>query len=253
MVTLQDSYTDSKVTATLQVTCRFSVVDTIPGRQCMASCFFLLKQFEDVLIYLNSIKVSFTERNSMHNIFIYPWLINIYCFPFNHRVTSTMTIRLISTTLKPRRLWEISRKQRRLVRTPFFSRHEAINIYVDSEWWWFGAVLSRSIKRRHLDINFNQNPVYHYPSRLYQFVVTSQRRGPAFQQVATHFNLPPLPLAWFLMLYLPSPFISALLSSSSSPSQLIGRERIRFIFTSHCPLQYLLWPYSNYSPSCIFF
>lgn len=34
------------------------VSDTIPGRQCMASCFFLLKQFEDVLIYLNSIKVS---------------------------------------------------------------------------------------------------------------------------------------------------------------------------------------------------
>jgi intraflagellar transport protein 56 len=30
--------------------------DTIPGRQCMASCFFLLKQFEDVNIYLNSIK-----------------------------------------------------------------------------------------------------------------------------------------------------------------------------------------------------
>jgi len=32
-------------------------IDTIPGRQCMASCFFLLKQFEDVLIYLNSVKV----------------------------------------------------------------------------------------------------------------------------------------------------------------------------------------------------
>lgn len=30
--------------------------DTIPGRQCMASCFFLLKQFEDVNIYINSIK-----------------------------------------------------------------------------------------------------------------------------------------------------------------------------------------------------
>lgn len=30
--------------------------DTIPGRQCMASCFFLMKQFEDVNIYLNSIK-----------------------------------------------------------------------------------------------------------------------------------------------------------------------------------------------------
>lgn len=32
--------------------------DTIPGRQCMASCFFLLRQFEDVLIYLNSVKVT---------------------------------------------------------------------------------------------------------------------------------------------------------------------------------------------------
>ena len=34
-----------------------SECDTIPGRQCMASCFFLLKQFEDVNIYLNSVKV----------------------------------------------------------------------------------------------------------------------------------------------------------------------------------------------------
>ncbi|KAG5186895.1 hypothetical protein JKP88DRAFT_269588 [Tribonema minus] len=33
-----------------------SECDTIPGRQCMASCFFLLKQFEDVNIYLNSVK-----------------------------------------------------------------------------------------------------------------------------------------------------------------------------------------------------
>jgi intraflagellar transport protein 56 len=33
-----------------------SECDTIPGRQCMAQCFFLLKQFEDVNIYLNSIK-----------------------------------------------------------------------------------------------------------------------------------------------------------------------------------------------------
>ena len=38
----------------------YSIIDTIPGRQCMASCFFLLKQFEDVLIYLNSIKVRAT-------------------------------------------------------------------------------------------------------------------------------------------------------------------------------------------------
>ena len=33
-----------------------SECDTIPGRQCMAACFFLLKQFDDVLLYLNSIK-----------------------------------------------------------------------------------------------------------------------------------------------------------------------------------------------------
>lgn len=36
-----------------------SECDTIPGRQCMASCFFLLKQFEDVLIYFSSIKSYF--------------------------------------------------------------------------------------------------------------------------------------------------------------------------------------------------
>jgi len=36
-----------------------SECDTIPGRQCMASCFFLLKQFEDVLIYLKSVKTYF--------------------------------------------------------------------------------------------------------------------------------------------------------------------------------------------------
>eukprot|EP00164_Ancoracysta_twista_P000249 GFYU01000352.1.p1 GENE.GFYU01000352.1~~GFYU01000352.1.p1 ORF type:complete len:548 (-),score=193.35 GFYU01000352.1:55-1698(-) len=33
-----------------------SECDTIPGRQCMASCFFLLRQFDDVLIYLESVK-----------------------------------------------------------------------------------------------------------------------------------------------------------------------------------------------------
>lgn len=29
-----------------------SECDTIPGRQCMASCFFLLKQYDDTIIYL---------------------------------------------------------------------------------------------------------------------------------------------------------------------------------------------------------
>jgi intraflagellar transport protein 56 len=33
-----------------------SECDTIPGRQCMASCLFLLRQFEEVNIYLGSIK-----------------------------------------------------------------------------------------------------------------------------------------------------------------------------------------------------
>ncbi|GFS04740.1 intraflagellar transport protein 56, partial [Elysia marginata] len=43
-----------------------SECDTIPGRQCMASCFFLLKQFEDVLIYLNSIKSYFYNDDNFN-------------------------------------------------------------------------------------------------------------------------------------------------------------------------------------------
>nr|CAD7456217.1 unnamed protein product [Timema tahoe] len=43
-----------------------SECDTIPGRQCMASCFFLLRQFEDVLIYLSSIKSFFSNDDSFN-------------------------------------------------------------------------------------------------------------------------------------------------------------------------------------------
>ncbi|KAI9140422.1 RNA polymerase III subunit Rpc25-domain-containing protein [Paraphysoderma sedebokerense] len=43
-----------------------SECDTIPGRQCMASCFFLLKQFEDVLVYLNSIKAYFFNDDTFN-------------------------------------------------------------------------------------------------------------------------------------------------------------------------------------------
>ncbi|ELT97163.1 hypothetical protein CAPTEDRAFT_153891 [Capitella teleta] len=43
-----------------------SECDTIPGRQCMASCFYLLKQFEDVLIYLNSIKSYFYNDDTFN-------------------------------------------------------------------------------------------------------------------------------------------------------------------------------------------
>eukprot|EP01002_Notosolenus_urceolatus_P015232 NODE_756_length_1806_cov_71.355720_g616_i0.p2 GENE.NODE_756_length_1806_cov_71.355720_g616_i0~~NODE_756_length_1806_cov_71.355720_g616_i0.p2 ORF type:complete len:572 (-),score=232.12 NODE_756_length_1806_cov_71.355720_g616_i0:90-1667(-) len=40
--------------------------DTIPGRQCMASCFFLLKQFEDVLTYLRSIQQYFENDDTFN-------------------------------------------------------------------------------------------------------------------------------------------------------------------------------------------
>jgi intraflagellar transport protein 56 len=44
----------------------FYSVDTIPGRQCMASCFFLLKQFDEVLTYLTSIKGYFFNDDSFN-------------------------------------------------------------------------------------------------------------------------------------------------------------------------------------------
>ena len=37
--------------------------DTIPGRQCMAACFFILKQFDDVLVYLKSIRPYFINED----------------------------------------------------------------------------------------------------------------------------------------------------------------------------------------------
>ena len=40
--------------------------DTIPGRQCMAACFFLLKQFDDVLLYLNSIKSYYYNEDTFN-------------------------------------------------------------------------------------------------------------------------------------------------------------------------------------------
>nr|CAG4643889.1 EOG090X04LA [Lepidurus arcticus] len=43
-----------------------SECDTIPGRQCMASCFFLMKQFEDVLLYLSSIRSYFASDDSFN-------------------------------------------------------------------------------------------------------------------------------------------------------------------------------------------
>eukprot|EP01028_Stygiella_incarcerata_P004741 TRINITY_DN2060_c0_g1_i1.p1 TRINITY_DN2060_c0_g1~~TRINITY_DN2060_c0_g1_i1.p1 ORF type:complete len:554 (+),score=117.21 TRINITY_DN2060_c0_g1_i1:117-1778(+) len=43
-----------------------SECDTIPGRQCMASCFYLLKQFDDVLTYLKSVKAYFYQNDDFN-------------------------------------------------------------------------------------------------------------------------------------------------------------------------------------------
>jgi intraflagellar transport protein 56 len=43
-----------------------SECDTIPGRQCMASCFFLLRQFEDVLVYLKSVMPYFANDDDFN-------------------------------------------------------------------------------------------------------------------------------------------------------------------------------------------
>ncbi|XP_012283614.1 intraflagellar transport protein 56 [Orussus abietinus] len=51
-----------------------SECDTIPGRQCMASCFFLYRQFEEVLVYMNSIKTYFSNED---------------CFNFNYAQAQT--------------------------------------------------------------------------------------------------------------------------------------------------------------------
>jgi intraflagellar transport protein 56 len=43
-----------------------SECDTIPGRQCMASCFFILKQFDDVLVYLKSVRPYFLNDDDFN-------------------------------------------------------------------------------------------------------------------------------------------------------------------------------------------
>ena len=43
-----------------------SECDTIAGRQAMSACFFLLKQYEDVLLYLSSIKSYFYSDDTFN-------------------------------------------------------------------------------------------------------------------------------------------------------------------------------------------
>ncbi|KIZ02488.1 Tetratricopeptide repeat protein 26 [Monoraphidium neglectum] len=40
--------------------------DTIPGRQAMASCFFLLRQFDDVLVFLESVRSYFPDDDDFN-------------------------------------------------------------------------------------------------------------------------------------------------------------------------------------------
>jgi intraflagellar transport protein 56 len=50
-----------------------SECDTIPGRQCMAATFFILKQFDDVLVYLKSIRPYFINDDDFN------WNFGIAC------------------------------------------------------------------------------------------------------------------------------------------------------------------------------
>lgn len=43
-----------------------SECDTIPGRQCMASCFYLLRNFEDVNVYLSSIRAYLSQDDDFN-------------------------------------------------------------------------------------------------------------------------------------------------------------------------------------------
>ncbi|VEL10855.1 unnamed protein product [Protopolystoma xenopodis] len=49
-----------------------SECDTLTGRQCMSSCFFILRQFKDVVIYLKSIKNYFYNDDTFNFLFAQP-------------------------------------------------------------------------------------------------------------------------------------------------------------------------------------
>eukprot|EP01137_Pigoraptor_chileana_P005442 Opistho-2@2870 len=97
-----------------------SECDTIPGRQCMASCFFLLKQFDDVLIYLNSIKSYFYNDDTFNYNFAqakaavgnYKEAEEVFLLIQNERIKSEYTFlswlaRCHIMNRKPRLAWEL--------------------------------------------------------------------------------------------------------------------------------------------------
>ncbi len=58
-------------------------LDTIPGRQSMAACYFLQKRFYDVLVYLSSIKVSL-EKQFHSLVFLQTYFYSDDIFNFNY-------------------------------------------------------------------------------------------------------------------------------------------------------------------------
>ncbi|KXS09778.1 TPR-like protein [Gonapodya prolifera JEL478] len=97
-----------------------SECDTIPGRQCMASCFFLLRQFDDVLTYLNSIKAYFYNDDTFNlnygqakvAVGAYEEAEEALCLVQNEKLKSTYTYlshlaRCFIQNKKPRLAWEL--------------------------------------------------------------------------------------------------------------------------------------------------
>jgi hypothetical protein len=82
-----------------------SECDTIPGRQCMSSCFFLLKQFEDVLVFLNVRRfraaLAKDPQHVSYNIDLLVWCIVMLCMPsYSFCLTSEHAIKLHAYKLR---------------------------------------------------------------------------------------------------------------------------------------------------------
>lgn len=79
-----------------------SECDTIPGRQCMASCFFLLKQFDDVNIYMKSIKAYLYNDDNFN------WNYGISLASTHHYMDAEETLLLIKSDVLRKRYCYLS-------------------------------------------------------------------------------------------------------------------------------------------------